>query len=48
VDPFEKTVEIFRLKEGEYELAARLEFDDNLESPLFPGLILPVSSLWES
>ena len=48
VDPFERTVEIFRLKEGEYELAARLEFEENLTSPLFPGLILPVSSLWES
>ena len=48
VHPFEKTVEILRLKEGEYELAARLGFEENLTSPLFPGLILPVSSLWES
>jgi Uma2 family endonuclease len=48
VDPFEKTVEIFRLKKGEYDLAARLEFEENLTSPLFPGLVLPVSSLWES
>ena len=48
MDLFEKTVEIFRLKEGEYELAARLEFEENLTSPLFPGLILPDSSLWES
>jgi Uma2 family endonuclease len=48
VDPFDKTVEIFRLKEGEYELAAHLEFEENLTSPLFPGLLLPVSTLWES
>ena len=48
VDPFDKTVEIFRLKEGEYELAAHLGFEQDLTSPLFPGLILPVSSLWES
>jgi Uma2 family endonuclease len=48
VDPFERTVDIFRLKEGEYELAASLGFEENLTSPLFPGLILPVSSLWES
>jgi Uma2 family endonuclease len=48
VDPFEETVEILRLKGGEYELAARLGFEENLTSPLFPGLILPVSSLWES
>jgi hypothetical protein len=25
-----------------------LGFEENLTSPLFPGLILPVSSLWES
>ena len=48
VDPFEKTVEIFRLREGEYELEAPLKFGENLTSPLFPGLTLPVSSLWES
>jgi Uma2 family endonuclease len=48
VDPFEWTVEIFPLKEGEYELAASLGFEENLTSHLFPGLALPVSSLWES
>ena len=48
VDPLEWTVEIFRLKEGEYELVASLGFEENLTSPLFPGLALPVSSLWES
>jgi Uma2 family endonuclease len=48
VDPEEKTVEIFRLKEGEYELAERLTFGANLTSPLFPNLSLLVSSLWES
>ncbi len=47
-DPEGKSVEIFRLKEGEYELVARLGFGDTLTSPLFPGLSLPVSSLWES
>lgn len=48
VDPEGKSVEIFRLKEGEYELAAQLGLRDALTSPLFPGLSLPVSSLWES
>ena len=48
IDPNGKTVEIFRLLEGAYELAARLSYKDTLESPLFPGLRLPVSSLWES
>src|SRR6266700_1953925 len=45
IDPNGKTVEIFRLREGAYELAARLSYKDTLESPLFPGLRLPVSSL---
>ncbi len=48
IDPAGKIVEVFRLKHAEYELAARLGFGDTLSSPLFPGLSLPVSSLWES
>jgi len=48
IDPNGKTVEIFRLREGAYELAARLNYKNSLESALFPGLRLPVSSLWES
>jgi len=48
VDPEGNTVDVHRLKEGEYELAERLGFGDTLTSPLFPGLKLPVTSLWES
>jgi Uma2 family endonuclease len=48
VDPEGNTVDVHRLKEGEYELAERLGFRDTLTSPLFPGLKLPVASLWES
>lgn len=48
IDPDEKTVEVFRLESGAYELTASLAFGDELTSPLFPGLSLPVSSLWES
>lgn len=48
IDPEEKTVEILRLVEGAYELAAHLRFGDEITSPLFSGLSLPVSSLWES
>jgi len=48
VDPEEKTFEIFRRKEGEYELIERLIFGQNLTSPLFPNFKLPLSSLWES
>ncbi len=48
IDPEGKTVEVFRLQKDEYELAQHLEFGDALATPLFPGLSLPVSSLWES
>jgi len=48
IDPRGKAVEIFRLKQGEYELAARLGFGDATTSSLFPDLSLPVSSLGES
>ncbi len=48
VDPEGKTVEIFRLKEGAYELVERLGFGDSLTSPLFLRLRLSVASLWES
>ena len=48
VDPEGNTVDVLRLKEGEYELAERLGFGDTLASPLFPRLKLPVASLWES
>ncbi len=47
IDPWTKLVEVFRLQAGSYELAANLTFGDELTSLLFPGLSLPVSSLWE-
>jgi Uma2 family endonuclease len=48
VDPEGKNVEVFRRKKEEYELAERLGSGDTLTSPLFPGLNLSVTSLWES
>jgi Uma2 family endonuclease len=48
VDPEGNRVEVFRLKEEEYEPPDRLGFGDALTSPLFPGLKLSVASLWES
>ncbi len=48
IDPKGKTVEILRLKEGAFERVARLTFGDNITSPLFPGLSLPVAGLWEA
>ncbi len=43
-----RTVETFRLQGEEYQLAELLEFGGVLASPMFPGLSLTVSSLWES
>ena len=47
IDPWVKTIEVFRLHEGNYELAASLIPGDELTSVLFPGLCLPIASLWE-
>lgn len=47
IDPEGELIEIFRLKNGEYELVGRLGFSQMLTSPLFHGLSLPVASLWE-
>ena len=47
IDPWVKTLEVFRLQEGNYALIASLIPGDEVTSPLFPGLSLPVSSLWE-
>ena len=48
VDPEGNSLEVFRLKGTEYELAERLGFGDTLTSPLFSGLKLSVASFWES
>ena len=48
VDPEGNSVEVFRLLGDEYQLAARLGFQDSLTSPLLPELKLAVASLWES
>ncbi|MBZ5515422.1 MAG: Uma2 family endonuclease [Acidobacteriia bacterium] len=47
IDPWVQTVEVFQLHLGNYDLAASLGVGDELTSPLFPGLSLHVSSLWE-
>lgn len=48
IDPSGKTIEVFQLEGSEYVLVARLGFGATLTSPLFPGLSLLVSSLWET
>ncbi len=47
VDPEGNSMEVFRLRNREYEPAERLAFQDTLASPLFPGLNLAVNNLWE-
>ncbi|MBI4164348.1 MAG: Uma2 family endonuclease [Acidobacteria bacterium] len=47
IDPDAEIVEVFRLANDAYEQAASLGFGDELTSPLFPGLSLPVATLWE-
>jgi Uma2 family endonuclease len=46
IEPQSKTVQIFRLRGSEYEIAEVLGFNGTLASPLLPGFSLPVSSLW--
>jgi Uma2 family endonuclease len=46
-DPRTRTLETFELVEGTYRLRASLGGDETLETALFPGLALPLGSLWE-
>jgi Uma2 family endonuclease len=48
IDPEGRSIDVFRLEQGEYELVARLGWGDTLTTPLFPGLCLAVACLWES
>ncbi len=48
IDPFKKTVEVFGLERGEYELRATLGPGEMLKSSLLPGLSIPVGDLWEN
>lgn len=47
VDPDEKTVECFVLKDSLYALAASGLDGDIIEHPDFPGLIIKLGTLWE-
>jgi Uma2 family endonuclease len=48
IDPEARTMEIFRLRNGAYELASPLVLGQYITSPLFPGFSLLLDSLWES
>ena len=45
LDPFELRLEVLRLESGKYKLAGVFGGENTVESPAFPGLRLPMSSL---
>jgi Uma2 family endonuclease len=47
VDPSIETVQVWRLASGRLELAEPLTGNDTLTSPLFPGLEIPLRSVFE-
>ena len=47
VSPGERTVEVLRLQDKQYELAGLYEEDDTLQSPLLPGFTCLVKDIFE-
>jgi len=47
VSPGERTVEVLRLQDKQYELAGLYEEDDTLQSPLLPGFTCSVKDIFE-
>ena len=45
-DPEARILEIYELGEGQYRRAASLADNDSFSPSLFPGLTIPLSSLW--
>ena len=45
-DPEARILEVYELGEGQYRRAASLADDDSFSPSLFPGLTIPLSSLW--
>ncbi len=45
LEPFEPRIEVLRLEGGKYRLVGSFGPGDTLESPTFPGLRIPMSSL---
>lgn len=46
VDPWEKTVAIFRRGEGGFSLDGRFASSDTLVTPTFPGLDIPLREIF--
>lgn len=45
-DPEARILEVYELGEGQYRRAASLADNDSFSPSLFPGLTIPLSSLW--
>lgn len=45
-DPEARTLEVYELTDGQYRRSAGLADDDSFSPSLFPGLTIPLSSLW--
>src|SRR3989338_466184 len=45
-DPETRVLEVYELGEGQYRRAASLADDDTFSPSLFPGLTIPLASLW--
>jgi Uma2 family endonuclease len=48
VDPIAEAIEVYRLTEQGYQLAALCAKDQQVETPLLPGFSLPVSLIFQS
>jgi Uma2 family endonuclease len=47
VDPVAQAIEVYRLAAGGFQLAQTCAEDEPLETPLLPGFLLPVGSLFQ-
>ena len=48
VDPESETIQVFRLSDGRYKAPLEYGIGDRLESPLLPGLSIPLSEVFSS
>jgi Uma2 family endonuclease len=46
VDPVRRTLEVYELREGRYELLLMAAGDDEFRPALFPGLVIRLGTIW--
>jgi Uma2 family endonuclease len=46
LDPDQQKIEAYELTGGEYKLVLEAQHEQNFDPPLFPGLSVPLASLW--